>query len=120
MRTCLRGGMIQGKSGDIQPGSDVELEVTEHVMSSRGGSIHGPQEKGTQESGLFSTMIMLVMIAVHDVVLSGTVSLTMAAGVGSGALFISGDVGAWDGTCPMNPPLLDVNPETAELVEFWT
>lgn len=93
VRTCLRGGMIQGKSGDIQLGTDVELEVTEHVMSSRGGSIHGPQEKGNQESGSFSTMIMLVMIAVHDVVLSGTV-LKMAAGVGSGALFISSDVGA--------------------------
>lgn len=94
VRTCLRGGITQGKSDDIQLGTDVELEVTEHVMSSRGGSIHGPQEKGNHESGLFSTMIMLVMIAVHEVVLSETESLSMATGVGLGTLCISGGVGA--------------------------
>lgn len=85
--------MIHGKSGEFQLGADVEVEVTEHVMSSRGGSIHGPQEKGNQESGSLSTMIMLVMIAVHDVVLSGTESLKVAIAVGSGTLFIRCAVG---------------------------
>lgn len=72
--------MIQGKSGESQLGADVE--VTEHVMSSRGGSIHGPQEKGNQESGSISSMTMLVTIVARESTSSEACTSNEAGGVG--------------------------------------
>lgn len=106
VRMWLRGGMIQGKSGESQLG--IDEEVTEHVISSTGGSIHGPQEKGTHESGLPSPIMILVMIVVQGAVTSETGPSKVAAGVGSGASFVRINDGTWAVTYSTGPSTTEV------------
>lgn len=87
--------MIQGKSGESQLGTDAE--VTEHVMSSRGGSIHGPHEKGNHKSGPPSPMMMLVVIVVQDAVSSEVSPSSVATEEGCGAFCVKICVDTWAG-----------------------